>query len=48
MRVTLQHALRLLDEPGMKDNLHGLLKAVLVPVGIVLLVLLMVLFGTGS
>ena len=35
-------------EPGMKDNLRGLLKAVLVPVGIVLLVLLMVLFGTGS
>jgi hypothetical protein len=32
----------------MKDNLRGLLKAVLVPVGIVLLVLLMVLLGTGS
>jgi hypothetical protein len=32
----------------MKDNLRGLLKAVLVPVGIVLLVLFMVLLGTGS
>jgi hypothetical protein len=31
----------------MKDNLRGLLKAVLVPVGILLLVLLMVL-GTAS
>jgi hypothetical protein len=30
-------------EPGMKDDLRGLLKAVLVPVGILLLVLLMVL-----